>query len=482
MDFSAFKKHAILSLISKRLENGSWMNDPAMTYSALETLIEDAHGPKPICRSSLLYGLNKRRDFSPKSENPVGLWGFSYEMHPVEDKVTKAMTEAIGAGYTNIMQNLHVNQMQTTRNERQDWLGCKQLHIIAPADFDTRLAFDINRIAFSPDNLPPEEPWLIAYRGRLDLHWDHPYDSATEDKSHVTEYIKVLMDLIKKDHWESTAVSPEETTAIVISFVYDLCAEFLMTELKQGRNLKESRELIVRWLLEKQGSQGAWINSPHITSHALRAIVTLLDNPYISERLRINLNNALGRGISYLLAPEIVAQWDNLQSYQDIDILGTLIRVSKFRYMEKQFLHDLKIQSEGIGPNIFISFGYCDEDFAMRLANDLAERGIHLWFAEFDIDYGENFLRKIENGMKSTRTFVVVLTPEGIKRKGVQLELELALDQNKEIIPLLYKACHPPEAIEKLNWIDFTNPEEYERNIENLVRRLKGRLRDRKNI
>lgn len=478
MEFDEFIKYSLLSLINKQLENGTWMNDPVMTCSAIEALVEEIHGPKIVCRESLLYRLNKGTTSLNTSFN---LWDVRYSTFGIEEKIsegkfTHTFQKALSKGFGSIFSKFFGNL-----DEKEEWIESKMLHIVAPADPDSRLMFGSLIIDFR-DNENISEPWLIAYRGRLALHWDHPYNSKIEDKSNVKPFVDALLDSIKKDHWESNATTPEETTAIVVTFLYDPCTEYLMSKLNQGDVLKELREPLVQWILKKQNPDGSWANSPHITSHNLRAIITLLDNSNTPGNLREILKKSLKSGISFLLKTETVARWDNLNSYQDVDILRTIIQVSKFNFLEKKFFQELNIESIGVGPNVFLSFGYCDEDFAMTLANDLADEGIHLWFAEFDIDYGDNFIHEIEKGMKSTRTVVIILSPEANKRKGVLLELNLALRQNKKIIPVLFKKCKPPNSIEKLNWIDFTNSENYEDNLRELLRHLKGKLKDRKDI
>jgi hypothetical protein len=133
---------------------------------------------------------------------------------------------------------------------------------------------------------------------------------------------------------------------------------------------------------------------------------------------------------------------------------------------------------------VFISYGGCDSEFARRLAKDIEAAGIRIWFAEWDLDYGDDVVQEIETGLDDTRQFIIILSPEGIKKTWVRKELSVAFQQalsgaGKAIIPVMYKKVQPPGFVGTQKWIDFTDPNRYEAQVSELIRRLKGRRKKR---
>ena len=57
VDFMGFKHLALTSLIGHQLDNGSWLDDPVATVTAIEALSEECGGPDPACRFSAEHHL-----------------------------------------------------------------------------------------------------------------------------------------------------------------------------------------------------------------------------------------------------------------------------------------------------------------------------------------------------------------------------------------------------------------------------------------
>jgi hypothetical protein len=60
----------------------------------------------------------------------------------------------------------------------------------------------------------------------------------------------------------------------------------------------------------------------------------------------------------------------------------------------------------------FISYFSGDQDFARKVSGDLANRGIYVWRDEGEIDIGDSISDKIQEGLKTCYTFIIVLSPE----------------------------------------------------------------------
>ena len=114
------------------------------------------------------------------------------------------------------------------------------------------------------------------------------------------------------------------------------------------------------------------------------------------------------------------------------------------------------------------------------MASDLEARGIRVWFAEWDIDYGDDIVEEIQKGLDETTKFLIVLSPEAVERKWVRQELSTAFHQaldgaNIVVIPIMFKQCKPQAFVRTKKWADFTDINKYDANVADLARRLRQR-------
>ena len=134
--------------------------------------------------------------------------------------------------------------------------------------------------------------------------------------------------------------------------------------------------------------------------------------------------------------------------------------------------------------SLFISYGSCDAPFTRKLARGIEASGIQVWFAEWDLDYGDDLVQEIEKGLEVTKQFIIVLSPEALGRPWVRQELSVAFNQalggpGKTIIPVMYRRCTPPSFLGTRKWIDFTDEDAYEESLKEIIRRLKGEKKER---
>lgn len=128
-------------------------------------------------------------------------------------------------------------------------------------------------------------------------------------------------------------------------------------------------------------------------------------------------------------------------------------------------------------PPVFLSYGGCDSDIATQIATHLESQGLRVWFAPWDIDYGDDVIRRIEQGLEVCRTFLILLSPESLERPWVRQELSSALSKalnepGREIIPIRYKPCELPAFLSTRKWLDLKVP--YLDPLNDLCRRLRG--------
>lgn len=104
----------------------------------------------------------------------------------------------------------------------------------------------------------------------------------------------------------------------------------------------------------------------------------------------------------------------------------------------------------------FISYSRVDQDFAMKLANDLRQKGIEIWFDQFDIPTGALWDIEIEKALKLCSTFIVIISESSVGSKNVLDEISYAIDERKKIIPIKLAQCDIPFRLRRFQHIDFS--------------------------
>ena len=122
---------------------------------------------------------------------------------------------------------------------------------------------------------------------------------------------------------------------------------------------------------------------------------------------------------------------------------------------------------------IFFSYSRADGSaFALRLANDLKNKGFDVWIDQEDIRAGLDWDLEIEKALKSCDCVLFLETDKSVVSNNVLDEVYYALDQNKKVIPLVYVDSKTPFRLNRLQHIDFTKS--YENGLNHLVNELEG--------
>lgn len=111
-------------------------------------------------------------------------------------------------------------------------------------------------------------------------------------------------------------------------------------------------------------------------------------------------------------------------------------------------------------PALFLSHTSIDKPFVEKLAHDLNELGIDSWYDKHEIKVGESIFWKVEEGLKESEYFAIVLSPDALKSEWVKAELSTAwskkmLAGNNAILPILYRDCEPPCLLRSIKYADF---------------------------
>ena len=126
--------------------------------------------------------------------------------------------------------------------------------------------------------------------------------------------------------------------------------------------------------------------------------------------------------------------------------------------------------------DVFISYGRKhSKEFATRLHDDLAQKGLRVWFDQNDIPLGVDFQHQIDDGILRATVFCFIISPHSVRSEYCQKEIVLAKKLKKRIVPLLHVEPKDEwelldELIAKLNWIYFRDAEDdYNNSFNGLV-------------
>ena len=103
----------------------------------------------------------------------------------------------------------------------------------------------------------------------------------------------------------------------------------------------------------------------------------------------------------------------------------------------------------------FVSYSREDLEFALRLAKDLKAKGAKVWMDKLDIRPGQRWEAEVETALDGCLRMLVILSPASIASKNVLAEAGFAIDEGKEVIPVLYRDCKVPFRLRPLQYADF---------------------------
>jgi hypothetical protein len=88
---------------------------------------------------------------------------------------------------------------------------------------------------------------------------------------------------------------------------------------------------------------------------------------------------------------------------------------------------------------VFISHTAHDTEWARSFAKALKERGVTVWFDEFDVQPGESLREALESGLRNSDVFVALLDAEAPAKPNLFFELGAAIGMGKRVVPIVPK-------------------------------------------
>src|SRR5437868_14922532 len=125
---------------------------------------------------------------------------------------------------------------------------------------------------------------------------------------------------------------------------------------------------------------------------------------------------------------------------------------------------------------IFVSHSHLDNDFGTKLTQDL-RRVLNDESAVFydvlgGLHGGETWWEKIVEELTARDVFILVLSLNAMNSKWVRLEINVALNEDKYIIPLLYRPCSIRADLKTIQLISFLAPKPFEAAFQEVLRAL----------
>lgn len=107
-------------------------------------------------------------------------------------------------------------------------------------------------------------------------------------------------------------------------------------------------------------------------------------------------------------------------------------------------------------PNVFISYSRQCIGFVDDLFHKLEKRGFNnIWLDYLSLVPGRPWNGQIDKGLEQSDLLLLVVSPESISSRSVEIEWRHFLEKKKRIILLIFQAVTLPKELEQLEWVDF---------------------------
>jgi hypothetical protein len=115
---------------------------------------------------------------------------------------------------------------------------------------------------------------------------------------------------------------------------------------------------------------------------------------------------------------------------------------------------------EGKVTQTFISYASEDAIFADLVKMKLKDAGITVWLDHGKLRVGDEWRKVIDEGISSSNSIIVIITPKSCQSSYVTYEWAYALGKGLKIIPLLLKDAEIHPRLDVLQYLDFRNQRE----------------------
>jgi len=110
---------------------------------------------------------------------------------------------------------------------------------------------------------------------------------------------------------------------------------------------------------------------------------------------------------------------------------------------------------------IFIAHASEDKNIVRKLANDLIDRGLLVWFDEWEIKVGDSLVEKINQGIEYSSFMAIVLSKNSIEKTWFKKEINAGFvkelnNRGVYLLPLLLEDCKVPPLLSDKKYANFS--------------------------
>ena len=130
--------------------------------------------------------------------------------------------------------------------------------------------------------------------------------------------------------------------------------------------------------------------------------------------------------------------------------------------------------------DVFISYGHQDQAWVRTLAENLYRAGLEVFYDEWEIGPGDVLVHRLDEGIRTSRNGILVVSPASLSRPWVAEEYAAMLTRTvagqQRLIPVLLGEAELPPFLAARVWVDFRHADgpEYDRRVSQLVAALRG--------
>lgn len=125
--------------------------------------------------------------------------------------------------------------------------------------------------------------------------------------------------------------------------------------------------------------------------------------------------------------------------------------------------------------DVFVSYSRTDQAMVQRLCEALTHQGRKLWVDWGSIHPSAEWFAEVERGIRSASAFVFVISPESVASEICQRELELAVQFNKRLVPVICRDAKSQDIqpeLQKRHWVFLREQDDFDEGFESLTQAL----------
>jgi len=120
----------------------------------------------------------------------------------------------------------------------------------------------------------------------------------------------------------------------------------------------------------------------------------------------------------------------------------------------------------------FISYSRVDKAFVQKLHEALTQNQKQVWVDWEDIPQAADWRAEIQEGIEKADAIIFVMSPDFLTSMECMIELEVAEEFNKRLIPIVYRdpdVKMVPPSLASLNWLFFRETDDFNAALEQLL-------------